>query len=280
LHIVMIELLGGVKQVPKTEIDFVLRLADINIIGIQTSIELADVVRPLAMWRGLQEEAAFISKHFDAFDTDDSDKLDRAQLKSMLFHLNGKRKADESEIDWIMAWAPDSNGIDKLTLRVASAKWFYNVAPMQIKAKQGCAMLVPFIYCTVSCAASSVVVAATTIVFSEEKTVEWLAAVGMSLTWRNFLIDPLKAAMFGRTFEFVFGMIFGGCALEDAAMGVLQDEIEGSTEAAAEGAADVVAEVTDEMPVGMDGTEDMVTGELTAGAGERDEDRPTELLDE
>ena len=74
---------------------------------------------------------------------------------------------------------------------------------------------------------------------------EWLAAVGLSMIWRNFLIDPIKAAFFGRTFEFVFGLIFGGCALEDAAMGVLQDEIEGSTEAAAEGAADVAAEIAD-----------------------------------
>ena len=34
------------------------------------------------------------------------------------------------------------------------------------------------------------------------------------------------------------------CALEDAAMGVLQDEIEGSTEAVAEDVADEVAQLT------------------------------------
>lgn len=241
----MIELLGGDEQVPKSEVDFVLRLADINGVGIHNCIELADVIRPLAMWRGLQDEAAFISKHFDAFDTNDSDTLDREQLKAMLFQWNGLRQPDVAEIDWIMSCAPGSNGIDKATLRVASANWFYNVAPLQIKAKRGWAMLVPFIYCTVSCVGASVVVAATTILFSEEKTTEWLSAVGLSLVWRNFLIDPLKAAFFGKTFEFIFGLIFGGCALEDAAMGVMQDEIEGSTEAAAEGAADVVAELTD-----------------------------------
>lgn len=245
LHMLMIELLGGDHKVPKTELDFVLRLADVNTVGVHNCIELADIIRPLAMWRGLQDESAFISKHFDAFDTNDSDTLDRAQLKAMLFQLNGLRQPDEVEIDWIMSYASDCNGIDKATLRVASANWFYNVAPLQIKAKRGWAMLVPFIYCTVSCIAASVVVAATTILFSEEKTTEWLTAVGMSLIWRNFLIDPVKAAFFGRTFEFVFGLIFGGCALEDAAMGVLQDEIEGSTEAAAEGAADVAAELAD-----------------------------------
>ena len=145
-------------------------------------------------------------------------------------------------------------GIDRDTLRVASAYWFYNVSPLQIKAKRGCAMLVPFIYTAISCVASSAVVAATTVLFSEEKTAEWLTAVGMSLVWRNFLIDPLKSVMFGRTFEFVFGLVFGGCALENAAVGLLQDEIEGSTEAAAEGAADVAAELADDVHVGDEGS--------------------------
>jgi hypothetical protein len=92
----------------------------------------------------------------------------------------------------------------------------------------------------------------------------------MSLVWRNFVIDPLKAVMFGRSFEFIFGMIFGGCALEDAAMGVMQDEIEGSTEAAAEGAADVVDDMAGDgvaAEVAGDGLLD--GGELTAGADGR-----------
>ena len=55
LHMVMIELLGGGDMVPKTEVDFVVRLADINSVGIHNCIEVADIIRPLAMWRGLQD---------------------------------------------------------------------------------------------------------------------------------------------------------------------------------------------------------------------------------
>jgi hypothetical protein len=123
--------------------------------------------------------------------------------------------------------------------------------------------MVPFIYCLIASIASSAVVAATTVLFSEEKTAEWLTAVGMSMVWRNFVIDPLKAVMFGRSFEFIFGLIFGGCALEDAAMGVMQDEIEGSTEAVAEGAADVMDDMAGEMDdMAGAGAEDMGGGEL------------------
>jgi hypothetical protein len=51
---------------------------------------------------------------------------------------------------------------------------------------------------------------------------------------------PVRNPVAAHRLEFMFGLIFGGCALEDAAMGVVQDEIEGSTEAVAEGAADVM----------------------------------------
>jgi hypothetical protein len=61
-------------------------------------------------------------------------------------------------------------------------------------------------------------------------------------------------------------MIFGGCALEDAAMGVMQDEIEGSTEAVAEGAADVINDINAGEEVTEDVAGDAVEGELTAGA--------------
>ena len=87
--------------------------------------------------------------------------------------------------------------------------------------------------------ASAYVVAATTILFSEEKTVEWISAVAMSLLWRNFVIDPLKAVAFGRSFELMFGLLLGGsCAFDEAALGVLQDEMEGQGEALGEVAED------------------------------------------
>ena len=71
--------------------------------------------------------------------------------------------------------------------------------------------------------------------FFEEKTIEWLEAVAMTQLWRNFIIDPLKALMFGKTLELLFGLLLGGCSIEEAALGVLQGELE----AAGEGEIDI-----------------------------------------
>merc|ERR1719181_862814 len=97
--------------------------------------------------------------------------------------------------------------------------------------------------------------------------------------------------MFGRSFEFIFGLIFGGCAIDEAAAGVVQDEMEGAGEAAADGAADVMEDMlVDDMDIaggdldaggdlgvdvggdlGGDMGGDMMTENLTAGAGENDD---------
>jgi hypothetical protein len=67
---------------------------------------------------------------------------------------------------------------------------------------------------------------------------------------RNFVIDPLKAIAFGRSFELVFGLLLGGsCNIEEATLAVLQDEMEGQGETigemAGDGAADAFAGLGD-----------------------------------
>jgi hypothetical protein len=127
----------------------------------------------------------------------------------------------------------------------------------------------------------------------QRKTAEWLGTVGMSLLWRNFLIDPLKAVMFGRMFELVFGLLLGGCALEDAAAGVLQDEIEGSGEDLADGTADVAGDllaaddllerdaVSGDVVSGDVVSGDVVSGDvLTAGAAGATEDAEEEEIEQ
>lgn len=141
-------------------------------------------------------------------------------------------------------------GLNRAELRIAVTLWYHHVQDAPIQPKRGCAMLVPFVYTLVASAAAAFVVAATTIVFSEQKTIEWLQAVGMSQIWRNLIIDPLKAVAFGRSFELFFGMLLGGsCSLDEAALGVLQDEMEGQGEAAGEVAADGAAAVIEDVDV-------------------------------
>jgi hypothetical protein len=211
------------------------------------------VARPLAIWRGLQEEMDYIQRNFDRYDTNVTGRLERGQLQKLLADLNDGHPPSDAEVDWLLSHGeqgvpgdPTSLGLHRDELRAAVTIWFHHVAPLDIHAHRGRSMLVPFVYTIIACVASSVVVAATTVLFSEEKTEEWLIAVGLTLVWRNFLIDPLKAVMFGRSFEFIFGMLFGGCAIDEAAAGVLQDEIEGHGDEFADGAADALNDIVDE----------------------------------
>lgn len=208
LRAIMIDVGGGSCKVSDSDIDLVLVLAE-HPRG-QTKISKSDLVQSLAMWRSLRDEMDFIGAHFASYDVNSSGGLDEAQLRALLTDINVGHPPSQTEIDWFLSCDLSGKQIDKTSLLAAVAIWFHHVSPLQIRAKMGCARLVPIIYSLVASVASCVVVAATTVLFSEEKTAEWLTAVGMSLVWRNFLIDPLKAVMFGRTFEFVFGLIFGG----------------------------------------------------------------------
>ena len=233
-------------ETPDGEVEFVLTIAEHH--ASDQHVAAADVIMPLAMWRGLQKEMDFLMENFSAYDADGSGRIERPQLKALLTDLNGHKPPSDDELEWILSLGVGGRdqgqsqepGVNRLELRVGVTIWMHHVAHLDIQARRGCEMLVPFVYTLIASVASCVVVAATTILFSEAKTIEWLASVGMGLVWRNFLIDPLKAIAFGRWFEFIFGLIFGGCALQDAAAGVLQDEIEGSGEALADGAGDML----------------------------------------
>jgi hypothetical protein len=54
----------------------------------------------------------------------------------------------------------------------------------------------------------SFLIAATAVNFGPEKTLEWLAATGLSMVWRLFVIDPIKVLFCGG-FEGVAGLITG-----------------------------------------------------------------------
>lgn len=120
--------------------------------------------------------------------------------------------------------------LNRLQTRAAVTLWFLHIQTLPIAPKTGWRMMIPFVYVFVTAVLSVWIVAATTILFSEEKTIEWLEAVFMTQLWRNFIIDPLKALMFGRTLEMIFGLLLGGCAFEEAALGVVQGELESAAE--------------------------------------------------
>ena len=146
-------------------------------------------------------------------------------------------------------------------LSAALALWFHHVSPLHVRPKVGWLKVVPYVYSGVAAIASCVVVAATTVLFSEEKTIEWLVAVLLSQVWKAFVIEPLKAIMFGRSFECLFGLLLGDCAMEEVALDMMQDNMEGSTEGFGEDltAALGVEEAMEDMATNGDEVGDMAT---------------------
>merc|ERR1712166_1349635 len=203
----MVSLSDG-EPAAESEIDFVLLLAEHSISDV--SIVVSDVLLPLAMWRGLREETAFIEEHFDLYDKDNSGRLERSDLQLLLKDLNGGHEPSHEELEWILHRGTEIKGrlgVDRLELRIGVTIWMHHVSPLVIHGRSGIKMLIPFVYTFIAALASCLVVAATTTYFSEKKTIEFLQSVLLSELWRNVVIDPLKALMIGRFFEFAFGML-------------------------------------------------------------------------
>jgi hypothetical protein len=241
LNNVMAAICGDHIQPDKFDVQLVLRLAGYN--GSETTVLQHDVSEPLAMWRSLNQEVNFIQTHFADYDTDCSHTLHREQLERMLTDINDGAAPSKEEVDWILSFAADtamgrsddecpSIGINEL--RAGVAVWFHHVSPIRIHAKRSCWKLVPYLYAGVAAVTCCFVVAATTTLFSEEKTREWFASVLMSLVWKLVLIDAIKATFFGKAIEFIFGLMLGECVVETAMLSVLQAGIEGAAEEAGE----------------------------------------------
>ena len=96
---------------------------------------------------------------------------------------------------------------------------------MEIQARSGAKRLVPFVYIFIASIASCVVVAATTVLFSEEKTKEWLLSVFLCELWRNCVLDPFRAVSLGGVFEVIFGCILGGCLIEDQLSDLMEGDV-------------------------------------------------------
>ncbi len=163
----------------------------------------------------------------------------------------GRRSGSGSRLSLMQPSDTNSSYVfNHMELRVAICVWYFHCATVPVRPHIGCKILVPFLYTLFVSAGAAYIVAATTLLFSEMKTLEWLGAVAVSLVWRNFVIDPLKAIAFGRSFELVFGLLLGGsCNIEEATLAVLQDEMEGQGETigemAGDGAADAFAGLGD-----------------------------------
>jgi hypothetical protein len=219
-------------KVTEEDVQLVLALAGYGVHD--TTVAKLDVMEPLAMWRGLNGQVHFIETHFKEYDADCSHTLHRVELERLLTDINGGTAPDEEEVSWVLSFATTTGnadgGIGMTELRAAVAVWFHHVSPIRVKAKRGCYSCIPYIYAGVAAIACCFVIAATTVLFSEEKTKEWFGAVAMSIVWKLIIIDAIKATFCGRVVEFMFGLLLGECLVETAMLSVLQDGIEGAAE--------------------------------------------------
>lgn len=136
------------------------------------------------------------------------------QLSNIVAQAAGGRMNSSSSSPATDTTVEATNAVlTRLQTRAAVTLWFLHIQTLPIAPKTGCRSMAPFVYVFITTVLSASIVAATTVLFSEEKTIEWLQAVCMTQLWRNFLIDPLKALMFGRTLELVNRANFQLCTL-------------------------------------------------------------------
>merc|ERR1711871_510443 len=194
-----------------------------------------DIGYAIAMWKCLSTQQADIDAKFEEFDTDKSGMLSKHQVRRLLTDLNDNVPVSDAEVNWVIV-AADVEGDGQLTrdeVRPAVALWYTKVGPSDLSPNTGPKTLIPWGYSFVVGLGCSFLVAATSGLWSEQKTIAWLESSAMGLFWKLFVMDPAKTLCCGTLLEPIFTLLFGAGA-EDAALNTAADQIDGALEDAAD----------------------------------------------
>ena len=236
-----------------------------------------DIGYAVAMWKCLSSSSLqeYIDTKFEEFDTDKTDTLNQKQLKELLTDLNSDKKGSipvsDNEVQWVIE-AADVEGDGHLTreeARPAVALWYISVGPSDLKPNHGPKTLIPWVYSFGVGIASCWLVAATSVLWSEEKTIGWLECSAMGLVWKLFVIDPAKTLFCGTLLEPVFTLLFGDAAT-DAALNTVTDQVDGALEDAAD-LADELGGMAEATADGAEVVSDVVQDGGAWGQGAGDE---------
>lgn len=194
-----------------------------------------DIGYAIAMWKCMSTQQAMIDEKFEQFDVDKTGTLSHKQVRRLLSDLNGDVLVSDAEVNWVIE-AADVEGDGNLSreeVLPAVALWYISVGPSDLHPVAGKKTLIPWVYSVVLGLGCAFLVAATTVLWSEQKTAAWLEASALGLFWKLFVMDPAKTLCCGTLLEPIFTLLFGAGA-EDAALNTAADQIDGALEDAAD----------------------------------------------
>eukprot|EP01047_Picozoa_sp_COSAG01_P010374 COSAG01_NODE_437_length_17047_cov_194.928015_2_plen_290_part_00 len=148
-----------------------------------------------------------------------------------------------------------------------------NVANPKISPREGMKTMIPWIFSFSIGVFCTALVAAVTVMWSEEKTRAWLECTLLGLFWKLFVIDPAKSVFCGTLLEPIVTLLFGDGA-SDAGLNTAAEELDGRLEDAADAAGDqgeAIADVGADMVVdgGNWGTESARGADYVASEARR-----------
>lgn len=114
------------KPVTDDEVTFVLRMADVKKTGAVERDELAGAMK---VWSTYRDSGPMIDETFQKYDTDQSGKLDKEQLRKLLSDLNEGLPVSDEEVAWVLENADilGDGCISKIELTQAITYWMMHV---------------------------------------------------------------------------------------------------------------------------------------------------------
>merc|ERR1712166_937258 len=180
---------GG--AMPSSQVAFVLNLADVKD---QERIKKEDIQAVLGLWRTTYKEMPRIRQAIGKLETKPDGKLSTEQVESILKTANGDKDCQSTDLEFVLGTVPHGKtlGLSPDELMLAIPNWYCHVENYYIKTRSGWKLAIPFLYVMVVTSGACVVTAATTLLFSEAKTQDFLLSTLQGYAISNFLTQPLN----------------------------------------------------------------------------------------
>eukprot|EP01051_Picozoa_sp_SAG22_P008698 SAG22_NODE_681_length_7933_cov_27.729257_5_plen_240_part_00 len=198
------------ELVAESWVQFVVTMSDVSD---PNQLERAELLRALAIWKALmsrEQMFASLDSAFDRFDTSRTGTLSQVELRALLTELNEGIPVSPAETSWVLESVDPSelkqaaagkSELQRDELRSAVATWYFHVAVPAIEPRKGVKSMIPWAYSFVTGCGCAVLVAGVSMNWSEAKTQAWLSSTGLSLLWKLFVFDLMKALFCGQVRE-------------------------------------------------------------------------------
>ena len=132
--------------------------------------------------------------------------------------------------------------LDRSELFACVVHWYFHVPPIPVAHKHGVTLMLPWMLAFLTGLGCAWMTASISVLWSEAKTQEWLLATVLSLLWKMFLIDPVKAVFCGAALEPIATILFGGGNIIDGAANSMLEELDGQIESLADDLTDILVD--------------------------------------